>query len=316
MINNKWKVIERSVGTYLPTSNSNQFINLNTKVCLMGSCFADEIGWVLKEFKINIGEVGVNKDLKHVLYPWGTFFSPLNLSDILELVMNNKIEKILDEKSFFKVPKNLTGNNFDREDEEKNIEKKLINFFVKGRTETDDYEIAKKEIKDKFNKLYNSIVQADVVIITLGLIETWIDNEKKIAWHSFHGNPIKKKSYKDLANFHTLDISETINCLRKILKLINPSNKKKIIFTVSPIPMYYTFSEKDVVVANRYSKSVLRASVEQLVDNKSIFYFPSFEIVLDCVGWPKAFKEDKRHVKPEVFKNYIQPVFLKTFFQK
>ena len=80
--------------------------------------------------------------------------------------------------------------------------------------------------------------------------------------------------------------------------------------------MYYTFSEKDVVVANRYSKSVLRASVEQLVDNKSVFYFPSFEIVLDCVGWPKAFKEDKRHVKPEVFKNYIQPVFLKTFFQK
>ena len=39
--------------------------------------------------------------------------------------MNNKIEKILDEKSFFKVPKNLTGNNFDREDEEKNIEKNL-----------------------------------------------------------------------------------------------------------------------------------------------------------------------------------------------
>ena len=47
--------------------------------------------------------------------------------------------------------------------------------------------------------------------------------------------------------------------------------------------MYYTFSEKDVVVANRYSKSVLRASVEQLVDNKSIFYFPSFEIVLDFI---------------------------------
>ena len=29
------------------------------------------------------------------------------------------------------------------------------------------------------------------VIITLGLIETWVDKNKK-TWHSFHGNPIKK----------------------------------------------------------------------------------------------------------------------------
>ena len=62
---------------------------------------------------------------------------------------------------------------------------------------------------------------------------------KKIAWHSFHGNPIKK-SYKDLANFHTLDISETINCLRKILKLINPSNKKNYFyFFLNPNVLYF-----------------------------------------------------------------------------
>ena len=79
--------------------------------------------------------------------------------------------------------------------------------------------------------------------------------------------------------------------------------------------MYYTFTNKDVVVANKYSKSVLRTSIEKLIDNKNIFYFPSFEIVLDCVGWPKAFSKDKRHVKQEVFNKYIKPVFLNSFFQ-
>lgn len=56
---------------------------------------------------------------------------------------------------------------------------------------------------------------------------------------------------------------------------------KKKIFTVSPIPLNFTFTDNDIVVANKYSKSMLRASVEQFIDNKNIFYFPSFEIVQD-----------------------------------
>jgi len=36
--------------------------------------------------------------------------------------------------------------------------------------------------------------------------------------------------------------------------------------------------------------------------------------VLDCVGWPAAYKEeDKRHIKTDVFKNNIAPLFLKNF---
>ena len=42
---------------------------------------------------------------------------------------------------------------------------------------------------------------------------------------------------------------------------------------------------------------------------KKIFYFPSLEIVQDCVGWPNLFKSDKRHVKIEVFKDIIAPKF-------
>ena len=67
-------------------------------------------------------------------------------------------------------------------------------------------------------------------------------------------------------------------------------------------------------MANRYSKSVLRAAIESFIDDKRIFYFPSFEIVLDCVGWPAAYKEDdKRHIKTDVFKNNIAPLFLNNF---
>ena len=89
--------------------------------------------------------------------------------------------------------------------------------------------------------------------------------------------------------------------------------EKKIIFTVSPIPLYFTFTDQDIVVANKYSKSILRSAVDQFIDNKDIFYFPSFEIIQDCVGWPNSFKEDKRHVKLEVFKKFIVPTFIHNF---
>ena len=55
--------------------------------------------------------------------------------------------------------------------------------------------------------LRKSIINADVIIITLGLIETWVDKNKKKAWHCFHGNPIKKISVENLAEFKQLNFN-------------------------------------------------------------------------------------------------------------
>ena len=63
----------------------------------------------------------------------------------------------------------------------------------------------------------------------------------------------------------------------------------KKLFYGSQIPMAFTFSENYVVVANRYSKSLLRSSIENFIDNKNVFYFPSFEIVVDSIGIENSF---------------------------
>ena len=95
MINNRWKKIEREKTIYLPSLNKNPIISKKTKVCLMGSCFADEMGWVLAENNINIGKVEYIKDMRHVIYPWGTFFSPRNMYDILDICFNENMESFL-----------------------------------------------------------------------------------------------------------------------------------------------------------------------------------------------------------------------------
>ncbi len=313
-INNRWSKVERSKNTYLPSQIKIPLISKNTKVCLIGSCFADEMGWVLNEKKINIGDVDYVDEIKAVSYPWGTFFSPKNLFEAIEICLNEKIDEITDENSFIRVPKTLRGNHFEGINQlSKDEDYKLISLFMKARLETNDYAIAKKEIKKKNLALKNSLINADVVIITLGLIETWIDKDKKKAWHSFHGNALKKEAIEKKATFKQLSFEEVCKYVQEIIKTINLINEKKIIFTISPIPLKFTFTNKDVVIANKYSKSILRAAIENFVDQKKIFYFPSLEIVQDCVGWPNSFKSDKRHVKIEVFKDIIAPKFLEAF---
>jgi len=314
-INNRWKLVENSNNLYLPTVPDYQLINNDTKVCLMGSCFADEIGWVLKENNINIGEVGYVKELRHVLYPWGTFFNPLNLLHVLEHTMN--VGRInFNEKAFIKVPKDIKGNHFETDNEKlTEDEYNLWCLYLKARLQSSNLEKSVAEVNEKLEKFKNSIINADVIIITLGLIEAWIDNESKKYWHSFHGNAIKKESIENRASFELLSYEKVSQAIDNIINIFHSIDKeKKIIFTVSPIPLNFTFTDKDIIVANRYSKSILRSAIEKYIDDKKIYYFPSFEIVLDCVGWPAAYKEeDKRHIKTDVFKNNIAPLFLKNF---
>ncbi len=153
------------------------------------------------------------------------------------------------------------------------------------------------------------------MIFTLGLIEAWIDKENGRSWQSFYGNALTSKSYKDLAELKVLSYEECLESVRKCIDLVSSyGEKKNIIVTVSPIPLEYTFRDVDIIVANRYSKSVLRTVAEQVtLENEFVHYFPSMEIVTDCVGWPNAYKEDKRHINVDVFTEKIAPLFMDNF---
>jgi hypothetical protein len=72
-----------------------------------------------------------------------------------------------------------------------------------------------------------------------------------------------------------------------------------ILLTVSPVPLLATFTGRDVVIANTFSKSVLRTVAEEwAADKVNVNYFPSYEIVCNSqrdVAW----QDDLRHVKAE-----------------
>jgi len=87
-----------------------------------------------------------------------------------------------------------------------------------------------------------------------------------------------------------------------------------IIITVSPVPLMNTFSTMDIVVANSWAKSLLRAvSQEWAAVHSNVDYFPSYEIVQNS-DRREMWEDDLRHVKgPGV--QQIMDVFLRNYIE-
>ncbi len=278
--------------------HENKFITEDSKVCAVGSCFADEMGWCLRNHGVNIGDHGVVVELKHVLYQWGTFFNPMNMADCLDRLINDSWH--VEDRHFAYIPNEET----------------IYYLFMKVRANSSDLNVVKKRLKEVEAFWRDWLAQSDVVIFTLGLVETWIDKENGRAWQNFVGKVMPPKSYEDRACFKVLKYEDCLKYVKQCIDLVsNFGQKKQIVLTVSPVPLEFTFRDVDVIVANRYSKSVLRTVADTITEEYDrVHYFPSFEIVSDCVGWPNAYKEeDLRHIKVDVFAEQIAPLFLKHF---
>jgi hypothetical protein len=86
----------------------------------------------------------------------------------------------------------------------------------------------------------------------------------------------------------------------------------KILFTVSPVPLAATFRPVSCLTANHVSKAILRAALDEFLRSKpeelgkSLFYFPSMEIVQ--LGFLDPWAKDIRHPA-----SYVLDTVMKTF---
>jgi hypothetical protein len=141
------------------------------------------------------------------------------------------------------------------------------------------------------NCVRSAIGSADVYIITLGLTEVWKNNANGLYINQAPKNPTSQFSFVES------DYRQNYENLAKVCSLIEkhfPS--KKIILTVSPVPLSRTFTNRDVVVANAESKCTLRAVAAQISKEfNNVKYWPSYEIALAR----DLYLEDGRHIRSD-----------------
>src|SRR5438477_3061832 len=119
------------------------------------------------------------------------------------------------------------------------------------------------------------------VIVTLGLAEVWRDTKANVF---VNRTPIPSlcKCDPDRYEFQLSSFADNWANLEAIYELLTRYGHPdfRIIVTVSPVPLMNTFSTMDIVVANAWAKSLLRAVAQEwAMTHPHVDYFPSYEIV-------------------------------------
>jgi hypothetical protein len=148
--------------------------------------------------------------------------------------------------------------------------------------------------------LHETLVQADVIIVTLGLSELWVD--------TVSGEPIWRVPPRELQDryaFKVASLAETLGALETIHRIrLAHMPDLKIIYTVSPQRLTATFRGISAIVANTVSKAILRAAVDEFLRaypeelNAHYFYFPGYEIANEL--FRDSLFEDNMHIRDRV----------------
>ena len=163
------------------------------------------------------------------------------------------------------------------------------------------------------SSLSDAFKEADVFILTFGLNEFWRDLETNLIFNTIPSLQFVKTN-KDRFVYQEGPLIELIEYGEQIVETITNNNSNaKIIITVSPVPLEYTFMSKDIVMQNLKAKNALHAVANHLADfSKNVDYFPSYEMVTmskESIVW----KEDRRHIQFD-FVNKIMDYALDKYF--
>lgn len=278
------------ISDYFFNTKSLDLIDKNTKVVSIGSCFAEYIAKYLKGNKYNylVTEAGAG----HFSANWGIVFNSASVRQIFEYsfgMFNPKVKWW--ERSLGQMQDPYRRNTI----------------YAKG---TQDkrrqmhYEASRRAIED-----------AEVIVITLGLVEVWRDKRDQT---TFWRVPPMHLYSPDIYEFYVMTVADVHADLLKIKMILEKFNPEcHLIVTVSPVPFQATYREDcDVITANVYSKAVSTVAANDFItgykkygDDK-VHYFPSFEFVR--YGFKNPYIADGRHIKKSVV-NTMMKFFEKMF---
>jgi len=164
----------------------------------------------------------------------------------------------------------------------------------KGFSTVDELMLSRADHIRNVRKLFR---QSNVFIFTLGLTEAWRSKRTGLIYPLAPGVAAGQFDPSEF-EFVNFDYEEIKADLLKFVRLYRRSgNNKKVIFTVSPVPLAATYEDQNVLLSTVYSKSVLRAVSGSIrSDDPLIDYFPSYEIVIGPNAKYSFFETDARNV--------------------
>jgi len=212
----------------------------------------------------------ISKKLKYYKFntfsnPFGILFNPIAIEQLITNAIN---EKEYTNKDIFEL--NERWHCFDAHSDLSAISKEdlLVN------------------LNSEIEATHKNLKQASEIIITLGTAWTYRFIETDTIVGNCHKVP-QKKFLKEMLSVE--EVTASLENMCTLIKAINPL--VKIIFTVSPVRHL-----KDGFVENTLSKAHLLAAIHQISDPRNqLYYFPSYEIMLDDLRDYRFYANDMVH---------------------
>ncbi|WP_461632477.1 GSCFA domain-containing protein [Labilibaculum euxinus] len=235
-------------------------------------------------FTENIGEQLSKYKFDVNTNPFGVIYNPISVGNSLKILIENK--------KFSEEDLNFANDMW-------------FSFSHHGRFSNADVNECLDAINTEIKKSSLDLANSDVLYITFGTAWVYELLDTGVIVSNCHKLPAKE--------FHRyrLDVDEIVQFYKKLivsLAIFNPD--LKIVFTVSPIRHW-----KDGAHGNQLSKATLLLAIEQLVELfEQVFYFPSYEIVMDELRDYRFYGEDMLHMNTTSV-NYIWTRFVDTYME-
>lgn len=156
-------------------------------------------------------------------------------------------------------------------------------------------------------------LQADWIILTLGLTEAWHARSDGAVFPLAPGVAGGRydPALHGFMNFSARETADDLAALVRRIAVVNPG--ARMLLTVSPVPIAATFENRHVLVSSTLTKAALRVAadeVERQFDN--VVYFPAFEIATSPAAGSHYFEDDLRHLS-ELGVEHVMRAFQSCF---
>jgi hypothetical protein len=242
-------------------SNTGLVIDPSTPIASMGSCFAREIRKVLiRQGYQYITEETHHPASVHASAAWERVYNTFSLRQIFEYTF----ESFTPRTRWWITPKTK---------QVQDPYRRIILYESVG--------AAEKDFQSHIHCSRKAIMNARVLILTLGLTEIWEDTSDQSVICLPSGPYFDEGGTGEAYHFRVSRYQENLDNLEKIYTILKQHNKDcKLLMTVSPVHLWATFrKDMDVISANCNSKSTLRAVTDEFVcRHEDVFYFPAYEM--------------------------------------
>jgi lysophospholipase L1-like esterase len=265
-------------------------LNLQTKIPLQPQQL-DQIDYNSKILLLGscfVEHIGQKLDyfkFKSLQNPFGILFQPIAIEDLVVNAINEK--QYADDNIFFQ---NEQWHCYDAHSKlSAPLKEDLLN-----------------NLNEQIKCTSQQIKKATHIVITLGTAWIYRHIETDTIVANCHKVP-QRKFLKEL-----LSVDEIEASLQSVIALIKSVNKNvSIIFTASPVRHL-----KDGFVENTQSKAHLISAIHQVIEPRyGLYYFPSYEIMMDQLRDYRFYGEDMIHPNQTAI-NYIWEKFQEVWISK